>query len=266
MLKKYFSLTKAGILESLQFRLSFIVLIFGNLLYLTLIYFLWKSIYASANTDVVNGMTFEQTMIYLVLATALCNFMEMYTVWDIGRDIQSGKIVLHLLRPMRFKSYTFWSCSGALIVNFVATFIPTMLIVMLITHGTIPIGINLLYFAIAVVLGIIINYNIDFIISAVCIYTESIWGINIMKQVVIALLSGATIPLAFFPDKVLKIVNVLPFKSIYDTPLTLLLDGSGDAATAGSKLLFSLAWALGISIISTLFWNFSIKRITVNGG
>ncbi len=65
-LKKYLSLTRAGIIESLQFRLSAVIMVIGNLLYLIVVYFLWKSIYASVETDVVNGMTFTDTLIYLV--------------------------------------------------------------------------------------------------------------------------------------------------------------------------------------------------------
>ena len=123
-LKKYLTLTRAGIIEALQFRLSFLVMVVGNMLYLIVVYFLWKAIYASAGTDVVNGMTFTDTLIYLVLATALFNFMEMYTVWEIGRNIQSGKIVLDLLKPMEPRSYLFWTYSGNFVVNFFSTFLP----------------------------------------------------------------------------------------------------------------------------------------------
>lgn len=145
-LKKYFSLTRAGILEALQFRASAIVMVIGNLLYLTVVYFLWKSIYASAGTDVVNGMTFSDTLIYLVLATALFNFMEMYAVWEIGRSIQSGKIVLDLLKPMRYISFLFWTYSGTFVMQFFATFLPTFIVVGIVTNGAIPLGINLFFF------------------------------------------------------------------------------------------------------------------------
>ena len=124
-LKKYITLTRAGIIEALQFRLATVVMVIGNLLYLIVVYFLWKSIYASAGTDVVNGMTFSDTLIYLVLATALFNFMEMYTVWEIGRSIQSGKIVLDLLKPIEYRKYLFWSYSGTFVTQFIFTFLPT---------------------------------------------------------------------------------------------------------------------------------------------
>ena len=264
--KKYFALTRAGIIECVNYRMALVVMVFGNLLYLTLIYFVWKAIFASSGSDVVNGMTFETTMIYLVLATALFNFMEMYIVWEMGRDIQSGKIALNLLKPMKYKDYLFWSVSGSFVVNFVFTFIPTFLIVMLVTKGTIAIGINLIYFVIAVVLAVIINYEIDFIIGTVCLYTESIWGINVMKQAVVTLLSGATIPLAFFPEKLRTVIEYLPFRAIYDTPLTILLSRNPDAGMVAQKLLVSLLWAVVMSLISHLFWRISIRQVTVNGG
>ena len=263
--RKYLTLTRAGIIESMSFRLSMIMMIVGNLLYLALVYFLWGAIYASAGTDVVNGMTFSETLIYLVLATALFNFMEMYTVWEIGRNIQSGKIVLDLLKPMRYRSYLFWSYSGSFVVQFFATFLPTFVIVAVVTHGAVPIGINLLYFAVSVVMAVMINYSIDFLVGTVCLYTESIWGINIMKQVIVLLLSGATIPLAFFPEGLRQVVRYLPFQSIYNAPLTILLHGT-DAAQCAEILLTQLIWTVVMYTLSSLFWKISLRQITVNGG
>ena len=265
-LKKYLALTKVSILDSLQCRLALFVMVIGNLLYLTLTYFLWKAIFASSGTDVVNGMTFEMTMVYLVLATSLCGVVELFLVWEIGRNVQSGKIVLELLRPMKYKHLLCWSNSGVLVVNFVLTFIPTFIVVACIAGKTIPLGWNLLYFFIALILSMVLNYNIDFIVGTICLYTESIWGINIMKQMIVSLLSGAAIPLAFFPDWMTKVVNVLPFKAIYDTPLTLLLTADPDLKTVAVKLGTALAWTVAVSILSSLFWKISIKQVTVNGG
>lgn len=265
-LRKYFSLTRAGIIESLQFRLATVVMIFGNLLYLIVVYFLWKAIFASSGTDVVNGMTFSDTLIYLVLATALFNFMEMYTVWEIGRNIQSGKIVLDLLKPMEYRRYLFWSYSGTFVTQFFFTFLPTFIVVAIVTHGAITFGFNLVFFVISVIMAVAINYSIDFLVGTICLYTESIWGINIMKQVIVLLLSGATIPIAFFPEPLKTIVYYLPFQSIYNAPLTLLLDGNSKPDTALITLGTQLIWCVVMLVLSKLFWKVSLRQITVNGG
>ncbi len=255
-----------GIMESLQFRMSLVVIFIGNLLYLTVVYFLWKAIYASSGQEVVNGMTFSDTLVYLVLATALFNFMEMYTVWQIGRAIQSGGIVLYLLKPMDIRRYVFWEYSGNFIVNFCATLLPTFIVVCAVTKGAVPLGLNLLYFVAAVVMGVFINYNIDFFVSTICLYTESIWGINIMKQVIVLLLSGATIPIAFFPEPLRTVAMYLPFQSIYNAPLTLLLNGSPEASDVLRILGTQLIWCAVTLVISKLFWKISLRQITVNGG
>ena len=265
-IKKYLTLTRAGIIEALQFRLSFIVMVIGNLLYLIVIYFLWKAIYASAGTDVVNGMTFSDTLIYLVLATALYNFMEMYTVWEIGRNIQSGKIVLDLLKPMEYRKYLFWSYSGTFVTQFFLTFLPTFIVVSVLTHGTISFGVNIPCFVLSVVMAISINYSIDFIVGTICLYTESIWGINIMKQVIVLLLSGATIPIAFFPEPLRSAMYYLPFQSIYNAPLTILLHGASEYDVVLRLLGIQLIWVIIMKVISILFWKASLRQITVNGG
>lgn len=267
-MRRHLALTRAGIMESLQYRLSTAVTLFANLIYLVLVYFLWKAIYDSAGTDVVNGMTFTDTMIYLILATALFNFLEMFVVWDMSRSIQSGKIILDLLKPMKFREYTFWSYSGGHVIQFVLTFIPTFIVVMIVTHGAINMGVNLLYFIVATIFALIVNFNMEMIVATICLYTESTWGINIVKETVVLLLSGASIPLAFFPEAMHKIVDYLPFRAVYDIPLTILLQKDGTDTIKGILPMYGLqlAWIVILTICGTLFWKHAVRKITVNGG
>lgn len=266
--KKYLALTRAGIIQELQFRLGTFVAILGNLIYLTLVYYLWKSIYASSGSDVVNGMTFTDTIIYLVLATALFNFLEMYLVWNVSRSIQSGAIVLDLLKPMDYRKFMFFNFFGNNVMTFFLTFLPTFLVVYFITGGAIQLGVNLVWFVLAVALALLINFNVEMIVSTICLYTESTWGVNIVKESVVLLFSGATIPLAFFPEKLRIVVSYLPFRCIYDTPLNILLEKEGYTVGTGLWRMLALQalWCLLLSLAGRAFWNFSIRKITVNGG
>lgn len=265
-IRAWIALTKASIMDFLQFRLSAFVMLLGNIIYLIVIYNLWKAIYASVDNAVINGMSFNDTMIYLVLASAQFTFMEAYLVWEMGRSIQSGKIVLDLLKPVSYEQYLLFGLEGGNIVAFIVTFIPTFIIVQIITHGAIPMGINLVYYLIAAVLGSLINFTIDFFVGTICLYTESTWGINIMKEVVVLFLSGATVPLAFFPDKLKQIAMFLPFHSIYNTPLTFLTNSSLTTAESLWMLTEQLIWVVILFLIGKVFWKISERVITVNGG
>lgn len=265
-MKRYASLIRAGVLDSLQFRLSLVVTTIGNLLYLLLVYYLWKAIFQSAKTTIINGMTFTDTMIYLVFASSLFGFMEMWIVWNMGTDIQTGAIVKDLLKPIGYLEWNFFSGLGEVVVRFLTTFLPTTIVVYIISKGAIHLGVNILFFFVSIGMSLLINYYINFMVGTICMYTDTIWGINIMKEVLVGLLSGATIPLAFFPQSLRSIVMLLPFQAICNAPLELLLHGDYSMKMCMSILGFQLFWVVVLRILSLGFFNLSVKQITVNGG
>jgi ABC-type uncharacterized transport system permease subunit len=171
-----------------------------------------------------------------------------------------------LIKPMKFRRYMFFSFSGNFVMSFILTFLPTAVIVYFVTNGAIHLGINLLFFLVSVFLGLTINFFVDFFVGTICLYTESIWGINIMKEVVVLLLSGATIPISFFPETLAKVVMFLPFQAIYNTPLSLLINYQMPAGSRFEMLGLQLFWIIVLAVITDLFWKKSVKQITVNGG
>lgn len=265
-IRQCLALTRGSLMESLTFRASAITRVIANFVYLIIIYFLWWAIYDSSPTDVVNGMTFYDTMVYLVLASAMFNVLDAFIVWEIGNSYQSGALVEQLVKPISYQRYLFFGTIGGNIMLFVATFLPTFVIVYLITHGSFTLGINLIFFLISMVLAFVINFCVDFIVGTICLYTQSIWGVNMMKEVVVSLLSGATIPLAFFPEGIRNVVNVLPFQAIYHTPLHILTARDLKLSDYLQGLGIQLLWVVILFGAGRLFWNRSMKNLTVNGG
>lgn len=172
-------------------------------------------------------MTFYDTLVYLVLAAAMFNFMDCFVVWEIGRSYQAGALVEVLVKPIDYQIYLFFSLFGNSVVAFVITFVPTFIIIYFVTKGSFELGINLLLFMISVCIAIIVNYCVDFIVGIICFYTQSVWGVNIMKEVVVSLLSGATIPLAFFPEKLQMIVMFIARKLFWKRSMRILTVNGG---------------------------------------
>ncbi|MBR4412867.1 MAG: ABC-2 family transporter protein, partial [Lachnospiraceae bacterium] len=85
--------------------------------------------------------------------------------------------------------------------------------------------------------------------------------------VVVLFLSGATVPLAFFPETLKRIAYFLPFHAIYNTPLTFLTKGQ-ELGIGESFLMLGeqLIWAVVLLLIGKIFWKLSERIITVNGG
>lgn len=265
-MKRYFTLIRSGIIVSLRFRIGVLVTFIGNVIYLSIVYCLWKSIFASSVSQVINGMTFQDTMIYLVLASSMFMLLESHLTWRMHEDIQSGKIVLDIIKPMGYQSFKYAGLFGEVIVSFVTTFIPTFIIVYFLSDSKIHLGFNLLFFLISMIIGLFISLSIDFFIGTIGLYTQSIWGINIMKEVIILLFSGAVIPINFFPAWLRQITMKLPFQSIYNAPLQFLVNKNMSYVDRIEILITQVIWLFVLSSISYLFWVKSLKSITVNGG
>lgn len=63
-------------------------------------------------------------------------------------------------------------------------------------------------------------------------------------------------------------VDFLPFRAVYDIPLTILLEKNGSDTLQGLLPMFGFQalWIVILTAAGTLFWNYSVKKITVNGG
>jgi ABC-2 type transport system permease protein len=264
-MKKYLALIRSGIVETLYFRMAFVVKIVGNLIYTIIIYYLWKAIFESAGTDTVAGMTFPETLVYLVLASSLFAIMEVYLVWDTHRTVQDGKIINNLIKPVGYRAFMYCPYLGNIIMDFIVTFIPTFVLVYFLSGGYFALGVNLLWFMASIIVAVFINLSIDYFVSCIILYTQSTWGINIVKETIVMLFGGAAIPIAFFPEPLKTIVAYMPFQAIYNAPMMQLL-GDFTPVKRLEMLLIQLFWAVVVYAAGELFWKRAVRVITVNGG
>ena len=253
-MKKIITLFRSGIIVCLQFRFGVFVTLIGNLIYLTIVYSLWKSIFISSGNDVVNGMDFESTMIYLVLASSMYMLLESHLAWRMHEDIQSGKIVLDIIKPVEYQLFKYISILGEVFFNLVTTFIPTFIIVYFLSNFRINLGLNVILFTISMIIGILISLCFDFFVGTIGLYTQSIWGINMMKEVVIMLFAGAVVPIHFFPEPLKTISMFLPFQSIYHGPLQQLINSGLTLVDRIDILLNQIVWLIILMVISKIFW------------
>jgi ABC-2 type transport system permease protein len=259
-------IAKTSFQEASAYRAFLIFSIISNLVYTIVVYFLWKAIYSSAEADVINGMTFEQTFVYLSLAGAMSLIINSFIEWFLSREIKTGNITRYFTRPVDFQFQIYSKTLGDIITNFLIIFIPSFIIAYIFSSGGINLGLNILFFIISFVFAALINITIDFLIGLICFYTESVWGISIMKETIVLLLSGGVIPLAFFPDKLRHIVEFLPFQAIYNLPMQILTNKSFTLADYGKALLVQIFWVAVLIVFSRICCKQAVKVVVINGG
>lgn len=252
-------------MQSMTFRFHFIFTSFSTLFYIVLVYFLWKAIYRSTG-DVINGMTFNDTFVYLALAVAIFGLFQTWTEWNMSRSVQSGEIVMDFIRPLDYQALILSIRLGFIISNLLTISLPALALVIFVFDANIAFGMNILFFILAVMLAFLISFTFDFIIGLISFYTESIWGISTTKEAIILLLSGAVIPLQFFPEGLRAVVEKLPFQAIYHIPLKILIDGTLSGTDYLLLIVEQLVWLVVVVVISRLFFRVASRVITVNGG
>ena len=103
------------------------------------------------------------------------------------------------------------------------------------------------------------------IVETIGFYTNSIWGMQILRQSVISIFSGLIAPLSLFPEWFQKIADILPFKEFIYTPINIYL-GNIPLNEIGFIILKLVAWTFILYALSKIFFNYSVKKITINGG
>jgi ABC-2 type transport system permease protein len=263
-MRAYFPIARATFMIGLVYRFGFLFTILGNIVYLGVAYYLWKSIYAYSDT--LRGLTFHETFLYVGLGSAIFILLKTYADWFIHYEIREGNIATYLTKPIDYQIYNLFANLGSLLINLTAITLPTAFVLLFIFQIRIVPGVGLLLFPISLLLAFLISFSIDYFIGLLGFYSESIWGVSITKEIIVTVLSGALIPLPFFPDAIQRVLYWLPFQAIYHTPLMLITRPDQGISVFLPMLLVQVAWAVLLFFLARLFYNQAIKVLRIAGG
>ena len=263
-MRAYLALMRGTYMIGLVYRFGFLFTILGNVIYLGVAYYLWRSIYEHA--DVIHGLTFNETFLYVALGSAVFILLKTYADWFISFEIREGIIATYLTKPLDFQLYTLFTSFGTVLMNLTAIAAPTVLILAFVFKVRVVPGPGLLLFPISFLLAYVISFCLDYFIGLLGFYSESVWGMSITKEIIVTVLSGALIPLQFFPAWLQKIFFWLPFQAIYHTPLMMVTKPDLGLQTFLPMLAVQLSWALVLIVLTRLFYNQAIKVLRIAGG
>jgi ABC-2 type transport system permease protein len=263
-MRSYFPVARATYMIGLVYRFGFLFGIVGNLVYLGVAYYLWKSIYTYA--DVIRGLTFNETFIYVALGSAIFILLKTYADWIIHYEIREGAIAMYLTKPIDYQFYALFANFGALLMNLSAITVPTALVMLFVFKVSFAFGPGLFLFPISLLLAFLISFSIDYFTGLFGFYSESVWGLSITKEIIVTVFSGALIPLQFFPDAIQRVLYWLPFQAIYHTPLMMLTRPNQGLDVFLLMILIQLIWAVLLFLLARLFYNQAIKVLRIAGG
>jgi ABC-2 type transport system permease protein len=151
-------------------------------------------------------------------------------------------------------------------MNLAAITLPTIFMMLFVFKVKFTLGPGLIVLPLSLFMALQISFCFDYFVGLLGFYSESIWGISSVKEIIMTVFSGALIPLQFFPDGLQRILLWLPFQTIYHTPLMMITRPDQGWDVFLPMLLVQLVWVVLLFIGTRLFYNQAVKVLRVSGG
>lgn len=263
-MRAYLPIARGTFMVGMVYRFGFLFTILGNIVYLGVAYYLWRSIYRYS--DVIRGLTFNETFFYVGLGSAVFVLLKTYADWYLHYEIREGIIAMYLIKPIDLQIYMLFANLGSLLMNLLAITVPTAIMLGFVFQIKIPFGAGVILFPISLLLAFLVSFSIDYFIGLMGFYSESVWGLSTTKEIIVTVFSGALIPLQFFPETIQRVLYWLPFQAIYHTPLMMLTRPNQSLDVFLPMIMVQLGWVVLLFILGRLFYNQAVKVLRIAGG
>ena len=267
--KKYLPFIRAGVQSAVAYRTDFFFHIIGSILACFIMYFLWRAVFLSSNQAVLEGFT-QNNMVMYIFVSFFSEFMigcECH--WNIATEINDGSIAMRILKPVSFNMTYLFQDIGFKIATVLFMFIPLVGgIEIYRTYISGTVQFNILSFSIyffSVILAYLINFYFSICFGFTAFVLKYFWGTNILKICIVRFLSGAMVPLAFFPSGFRNVLEVLPFASLSYTPV-MIYSGLYTSRQTVLHIGLQIFWLVFFYLLSKMIWSVVIKRLCVQGG
>lgn len=264
-LAPYFEFGRIGFVNILAFRLRYFTGIITYLINVTIYYFIWSAVFRGVGHQIA-GYDLPQMITYVSVGWILRSFYWNTIDQEMAYEVLEGKIAMDLIKPVSIFGMWISRAMGESAFRLILLTAPTALVVALIfpVHGPASAG-DFGLFLIAAIGSFFLMAAINFMIGTCAIPLVSILALIRAKYWLIELLSGLLIPLSFFPGPVRVALAWLPFEHIAYTPLQIYL-GKFDLHHALLALATQWLWLIALLVLANMWWEHSVKKITIHGG
>ena len=251
------------------YRVDFLLKVLYSMIAMYGVRSLWAALYGQDPAIV--GRPLPSMITYAMLAVALDIIFYPSALSTapqnyISQQVRSGRIDTDLLRPVDLQRQLLARNGSAALFGAVWLVLPAWALGVLflgmelpptILHGT--------AFLVSGILSFFIVFSLNFLLGMVCFATTEIRQITMAYSGVLTILSGKLIPNWLYPEWVQAIINVLPFRCIFETPLNIYTGAAGSTGMVHSLLLQGV-WAAMLLLMGRAMWAGMYRRLAVQGG
>lgn len=267
-LDAYLAFTRLAFRRETTYRIDVLTSLFGVAARLYLLFALWTSLYRAHGSDAApEGFTLPVIVTYsaVSLLYGLVVNASAESADQVEDKIRDGDIAIDLFRPVRYPLTVIADGLGAMgfgILQVVPALLALAPLIHLVAPPSPPAA---ALFLLSAMLGIAVNFSLTLMLNLTAFWILETFGIQMILRWVSMALSGAVVPVWFFPGAFQAIALALPFQAIYSTPLSLYV-GKLQGAAALAYLGLQAFWVLALGGICAVMWQRGVRKVVLQGG
>jgi len=267
----YLHFIRLAFLKFLAYRLRYYTGVVSYTIFVSGHYYLYTALFADrllleGADATIGGLTLPEMITYVAVGWIGRSFYFNNIARELSGYIHEGQIAMQLIKPYHVQTVMMFEALGESAFRLLMFTGPIMIVIVpLFKIAAPPEPMLYLWTLVSFMLALGIYSQLNFLLGCVAFHLKNIQGVLRAKMVSMDFLTGVILPFTFFPDWFQQAMNYLPFQYISYVPVTIYLGKrTGDALT--EALLIQLAWTLGLGLAGRLYYDYSVRRVTVQGG
>lgn len=267
--KIYWTFSLNQIKSNFAYRGGFYLSILRKFLGMFIYYYLWIAIYASSATGQLGGFSRNEMILYVFMSYTISDIVMIGISSEIGYDVLDGSVAMNLIKPINYRWYLTSRALGTMIYRIV---VPSLFIwIGLELYKVFGLGmpasspLTIVMSLASMVLSFFIYAFFDYCFGMLAFVTTYIFGMTIIKNAALNLLTGKLIPISFFPVFMQKIFSFLPFTAMTYVPVMIYL-GKYSAMEAVLQIGKQALWVVILYLLGSFLWKRIENRIVILGG
>ena len=267
-MKEKFAFFKIRFNEQIQYKASAFAGIMTQFAFGAMYLMIYSTFMKNGNTD----MTIPQMATYVWLGQA---FLEMLQTWNVEKDIfeqiQTGNVVMDLVKPIDIYNMWFYKSLGRKLARLILRMVPLLIVTSLPIWGEYRFMIQtdprlLILSIISLIFTLLLNMSYIMLIYAFSMIFISSLSIRQIMRVILEVGSGLVIPLPFMPDWAISFLRCTPFYYFQNTSFSIYIGYMTDPKEIAINLIMQLIWFAALTFIGKAIVRNRLKKLVVQGG
>ncbi|MBQ7775792.1 MAG: ABC transporter permease [Lachnospiraceae bacterium] len=267
-MRKYYLFFRLRFATGIQYRMATITALTTQLVWGLMECLAYKAIAEAYGGNM--PMNYASVVSYIWLKEAM---LALFNTWAADNDIfgmiMNGDVSYELCRPTSVYFMWFARMVGGRVSEAMLRCVPVLACAFLMPQPyrmSLPVSIEAFgLFILTMILGLGVTIAFCMLVYMLCFFTISPQGWRMVLVGAVDFLSGNIIPLPFFPEKYLRLAEMLPFAYMQNVPFRIYCgDLAGDDVLIA--VLKQMIWLVMLILSGTLVWKRVEYKIVIQGG